>query len=181
MGFQVEPQRVARRRSALPGILTAIAGLAIVAVGLANGGGSAPSPSRTAAATAGPSSASSIALGVAQRSAVATPRPYPAPSAIHCHGTSVGRCSLVVIAAVGQLPSDVPPVEAIAVWDSILCGSDADCPSSRFRGYRPLGSAIVSFGPDQPRAWVNVVEPAPHPGRVWVPTDIRAWIIRWGG
>jgi hypothetical protein len=169
-----------------------MAGLVVVAIGLATAGGSAPSPKPASAVMAGssPSSRSAGAATVVPSSpspiavrgtpaAPATPRASPPRSSIKCHGTSLERCLQIANAAMRQLPSDAPPVETIAVGDSILCSSDADCPPSRFQGYRPLGSAVVSFGPGRPRAWLNVVEPTPFPGWVWVPADSRAWIIRW--
>lgn len=204
MGFQVAPQRVGPRRAPVSGLVVIIAGAAIVAVALATAAGSrddrgsavqseseprsesaAPSHRPAAGATTGRFSVAvrppAAGREEAQPPAVGNARPVPAPSSIRCHGTGQKRCSQIAFAAIRGLPAEGPPVETVSVWDSIVCGSDEDCPASRFKGYVPLGSAIVSFGRGHPRAWLNVVEPAPYPGWVWVPADSRAWIIRWQG
>ena len=203
MGFQFAPQRVGPRRAPVSGLVVVIAGAAIVAVALATAAGSrgdrgseaqseseprsestAPSYRPIAGPTTGPFSLSvrpRVAGPRAQPPAVGNARPSPAPSSIRCHGTGPERCSQIAFAAIRGLPAEGPPVETVSVWDSIVCGSDEDCPASRFKGYLPLGSAIVSFGRGHPRAWLNVVEPAPYPGWVWAPADSRAWIIRWQG
>jgi hypothetical protein len=188
MGFQVKPQSLGPRRAAWPGFLVAIASLAIVAASLATAAGSTPEgqPAAVDSASNQPVAAA-IAVprptGVvrASQQPAATSRPSASPASIECHVSSLARCNQIANAAVGQMPNDSAPIETVSVWDSILCNSNDDCPSSRFQGYRPLGSAIVSFGPGRRQAWVNVVEPEPFPGWVWVPADNRAWIIRWVG
>ena len=108
-----------------------------------------------------------------------TPRPYPSPDEIECHDAGIVLCGEIAGEAIEQLPADAPEVRSVGVWTSILCRDSLDCPAFRFVGYRPLGSAIVSFGSGLPRAWMNVVEPAPYPGRAWVPQDVQAWVVRW--
>jgi hypothetical protein len=183
MGFQVAPERVGRRRAVAPGILVAIVSLAVIGFGLASGGwlaGPVSEPSSAvptaAVIAASPSAAATTGLAFVLAS---TPRPYPSPDAIDCHDAGIVLCGEIASEAIEHLPLDAPEVESVGVWSSILCRDTMDCPAFRFEGYRPLGSAIVSFGLDQPRAWLNVVEPAPYPGRVWIPQDVRAWIIRW--
>jgi hypothetical protein len=180
MGLQVPPERVGRRGAVAPGIAVAIVSLAVIGFGVVSSGWVAgpPSPVPTAAfvvespPSAAPTTEPLLVL-------VSTPRPLPSPGAIDCHDAGIGLCGEIAAEAVEHLPPNAPGVESIGVWTSIMCRDTRDCPSYRFEGYRPLGSAIVSFGSGQPRAWLNVVEPAPYPGRVWVPQDVRAWIIRW--
>ena len=183
MGFEVAPERVGRRRAVAPGIAVAIVSLAVIGFGLVSSGwvaGPAAEPSSpvatTAVVAAPPSVAETNGLALVLSS---TPRPDPSPDAIDCHDAGIVLCGEIAGEAVAQLPPDAPEVESVGVWTSILCRDTLDCPAYRFEGYRPLGSAIVSFGSGLPRAWVNVVEPAPYPGRAWVPQDVQAWVIRW--
>jgi hypothetical protein len=178
MGFEVTPERVARRRSVLPAVLASIAALGIVGAGLigawapsgqrVHGPGAASLSPSSQAVLSEPSAAASVALGV-----------LPSPGAIDCHDAGFIQCSRIVGAALQILPADLPPVESVGAWASILCRDTLDCPTGRFVGYQALGSAVVSFGPDHPEAWINVVAPVSAPGRGGVPTGLIAWVVQW--
>jgi hypothetical protein len=184
MGFQVAPERVGRRRAMAPGIAVVIVSLAVIGFGLLSSGSvggpipgpSSPVPTVAVVVASSPSAAPTTTSAAALPS---TPRPYPGPDAIDCHDAGIVLCGEIAGAAVKQLPTEAPAVESVGVWTSILCRDTSDCPAFRFEGYRPLGSAIVSFGSGLPVAWVNVVEPAPESGRALVPGDVQAWIIHW--
>ena len=184
MGFQVAPERVGRRRAMAPGIAVAIVSLAVIGFGLLSSGwvgGQIPEPSSPVPTAAVVVASPRPAAKTTESAAVlpSTPRPSPGPDAVDCHDAGIVVCGEVARAAVEQLPTEAPAVESVGVWTSILCRDTADCPAFRFEGYRPLGSAIVSFGSGLPQAWVNVVEPAPESGRALVPGDVQAWIIHW--
>lgn len=184
MGFQVAPERVGRRRALAPGIAVAIVSLAVIGFGLVSSGwvgGLIPEPSSRVptAAVVGASPPSAAPTSTSAAALPSTPRPYPGPDAIDCHDAGIVPCGEIAGAAVKELPAEAPAVESVGVWTSILCRDTTDCPAFRFEGYRPLGSAIVSFGPGLPQAWVNVVEPAPDTGRARVPGEVQAWIIHW--
>jgi hypothetical protein len=184
MGFEVAPTRL-RGRGLLPGVAVLIAGLAMVVVGFLAASDEGPAvPSGSASPAAARSIASPPSApadggdtgGRADRSLVATI--LPPPDAIVCHDIDTVSCGEVVRASIVLMPPDDGDVTAIAAWPTILCGDDFDCPRDRLLGYRPLGSAVVSVASGA-QAWVNVLEPAPYPGRVWDPTSTEAWVVRW--
>jgi hypothetical protein len=166
--------------------------VAIVVVALLTSSSASPGPSERAGPQAAAASLVGSAGGVAttsvgpqaagtSRASVSSTRTalatLPPLTPIGCHGLDPAPCSAIVTAAVGRLPATAPPVISVGAWGSLLCGDGRDCPASRFAGYHPLGSAVVSFGPDRLAAWVNVA--APDPGGV-CPCGVIAWIIRWG-
>ncbi len=184
MGFEVAPTRL-RRRGLVPAVAVLVAGLALVVVaflaasdeGPAVASGSA-SPAAVAAAIRPPSqhADTSEAVGRADHRVVATM--LPPSDEIVCHDIDTVSCGEVVRASIVLVSPDDGDVTAIAAWPTILCGDDFDCPRERLLGYRPLGSAVVSVASGA-QAWVNVLEPAPYPGRVWDPTSTEAWVVRW--
>lgn len=184
MGFDVAPAPVHRRGSRLPAIAVVAVGIAVVVValvtadpGVASRPGATPATSSALEAAVSPPSPSSTPR---PPSALAVPpRPARLPGTIECHELGSVTCGELVHATMAVLPPGGPPVSAIDAWGSILCGDSLDCPPQWFVGYRPLGSTVVSFTADGIKAWVNVVEPAPFPGRVWDPTRTVAWIVRW--
>ncbi|HYM82625.1 MAG TPA: hypothetical protein VEY67_00550, partial [Candidatus Dormibacteraeota bacterium] len=104
-------------------------------------------------------------------------RPYP--SVVRCGGLGPVWCVQLVAAAVRDLSPTLPPVALAEASMRFLCDDPTECPPDRFVGYRPLGSVKISFGALGPAAWIDVVEAAPFPGRVWDPTDVETWMVRW--
>lgn len=179
MALEVAPTPVRRRRSLLPAVAVLVAVLAVVAVAWASaGGGPAERAGRGPAPGAGVEAPGSPSAP-APASPVATvpARLLRLPRTLECHDLASAACDRLALASLAVLPTDGPPVWAIDAWGSILCGDDLDCPRARLAGSVPLGSAVVTFAGGGPRAWVNVVVPAPAPGtRAAAPF---AWIVRW--
>ncbi len=183
MGFEVAPTPL-RRRGLLPGAIVLVAVLAVIGVALATSTDRPPAPSGSPGplavrASGGPPTPAARTGEATDRteSGAVVPR-LPPPEAIVCHGIDAISCGEVARAAIALLSPDDGVVTAIAAWPTILCNDDLDCPRGRLVGYRPLGSAVVSVASGA-QAWVNVLEPAPYPGRVWDPTSTEAWVLRW--
>ena len=182
MGFEVTPTGAGRGHGLRPVLVVSVILVGIVVVAIATGRpgpASSPPPPGIAAASTG------VALASPSPGASLTGSPTPSPilrsipATLTCHGLASVDCTRIALAAVQDLPPDAPVVRTAAVWSTILCDSDLDCPASRLRGHRPLGSAILGFGAGGPTVWVDVVEPATVPRGGSDLLDVQAWIIRW--
>jgi hypothetical protein len=177
MAFEIPPAplRPRTRRSA---IAVAASGIALIAFALVTSAVApsdrhSASPAALARASGGP--APTTIYGFVR----VPPRALPAPAMVACHGLHPAACARVIRAAVDILPPDAPTIASVGAWSSILCSDDFDCPPQRMTGYQPLGSSIISFGPGQPQAWINVVERASPVRRSAASAPLVAWIIRW--
>ena len=180
MGFNVAPTPIPRR-SRTPIAIVAAAIVGVVGFALVASGPPAavrhasPGPDADGPATVGDASPPFVTSSAA---ATAAPATLPSRDAIECHDLALGTCGAIAMASLTALPPDDHRVTAIEAWGVILCRDDFDCPRTRLVGNRPLGSAVVTLGSGA-RAWINVLEGEPFPGRVWEPQRTSAWIIRW--
>ena len=78
-------------------------------------------------------------------------------------------------AALRVLPADLPDVERAAVWQSLVCNSDFDCPPAYLRESAPAGSVVLAFSDGSPSVAVNVVDWRYGSG---IRLGLRAWIAR---
>ena len=186
MGFEVAPEPIGGSRSrGIRIVVVVLAAAAILGIALVTSRGAATNGEPIAAASATEASPRPTAAG--PTTGTSSPPNLPAavirglsgPGDVVCHDASPDRCGLIVAAAMKRVRFGAQ-IEGIGVWTALLCHEVLDCPPSRFVGFRPLGSAIVTYGPGQPAAWVNVVEPLPDPGRDPLAVGPVAWIIRWG-
>ena len=75
-------------------------------------------------------------------------------------------------AAVGAIDdATLPPVRAVGVWATLLCGDAFDCPPGRLNSGRVAGSAVLELS-DARTLWVNVTESDEG--------ALEAWVIRAG-
>jgi hypothetical protein len=96
-----------------------------------------------------------------------------------CHEIDRNTCRLTVATALGALGAELPVVESVDVWSSLLCGDTLDCPTTRLDGRAtPLGSTIVRLAGGGPAAWINVVYRSHGRPLDFDPT-LEAWIARW--
>jgi hypothetical protein len=123
--------------------------------------------------------------GVAPDSrAIGEPRSSARSVTVRCHGLAAAACDRIVAAALDLLGPDAT-VESIDAWESLLCGDDLDCPRGRLAELRPLGSAVVEFGDEEPAGLVNVGERLTGGGAGGAggaggggETALVAWLIR---
>jgi hypothetical protein len=98
------------------------------------------------------------------------------PDVVTCNGDVDGRaCERLVRAALRVVPADLPDVTGASVWRSLVCNDTFDCPPAYLRDSVAMGSVILEFADDGPRAAVNVVD--------WrygtsIRLGLRAWIAR---
>jgi hypothetical protein len=135
--YELAATRISRRTSR-PALAAAaaIVGVLVIAaaIGLMDRGGVAPD---------------SRALG--------EPRSSARSVTVRCHELAAAACDRIVAAALDLIGPDAT-VESIDAWESLLCGDDLDCPPGRLAELRPLGSAVVEFGDEEPAGLVNVGE-----------------------
>jgi hypothetical protein len=98
----------------------------------------------------------------------------PLPTAIDCHAVGSAQCLRIVRAALRILPDDLPVVGNAAVWASLVCNDNFDCPADYLRDSEPAGSVFVGFSDGSPDVTVNVVD--------WgygtaVRLGLRAWLV----
>jgi hypothetical protein len=146
MDYRVEPTRLARRTGRT---LFGASAAAVVVFGL------------VVILIADPSS----------RDPRARPSPTPQPE-ITCHGLGPTVCQRVAFAAIAAIDdATLPPVRAIGVWATLLCGDVFDCPPGRLNSGRVAGSAVLELA-DARTLWVNVAEAEAG--------GLEAWVIRAG-
>ena len=172
MALDVPPTPLRRRERRLPVIAVLAGGIAVVALALATAetdhrGTPRPAFPRRASRPVARSDARDRHAPPPRRAVAGDGRRRLRPLArrlprdVACHQLSRAACDVVARASLAALPADGPVVTAIEAWRSILCGDTFDCPPDRLARSVPLGSAVVSFGGQAPRAWVNVVAPSP--------------------
>ncbi len=187
MAFDVTPAPVRRRGPRIPALVVLAVGIGVVAIGIvsANLGQPASGPASTASAGAVARATATIRASTSASGPVTAPAPFPStrgrrlPANLECHAISDAICDAIATASLAILPADVPRVVGIDAWASMLCGDSLDCPTQLFATSEPLGSAIIAFADDGPRAWVNVVDAsASAAGEGTAPGPV-AWIVRW--
>jgi hypothetical protein len=99
----------------------------------------------------------------------------PLPGRVQCHDVDDRQCRRVIRAALRVLPADLPDVSGAAVWRSLVCNDNFDCPPDYLRDSDSLGSVTMRFADDSPSVSVNVVD--------WrygtsIRLGLRAWIAR---
>ena len=185
MTYEVPVVAVSRTRDRRA--VAAVVGAACLIVGGALAG--------LAASGAGPA----LHAPVAQREAVTTPavarlepavaaaarppaapltraRPIrPMPDSIHCNDVDGLLCGRIVREGLSVLPADLPRVHEVAVWRSLLCSNDFDCPPEYLRGSVPAGSVVVTFADGSPSVAVNVVDWQYGPQ---IRLGLRGWVVR---
>jgi hypothetical protein len=112
------------------------------------------------------------------RSAQAGAQVRPLPRDLDCHGLAPAVCTRVATAALSVLTPELPAISSAAVYNSLICDSNFDCPRDRLTpDALPLGSVTFSFADGGPSAWINVVQHGPTPSVGQAPAE--AWLIRW--
>ncbi|MFL5778282.1 MAG: hypothetical protein ACJ761_05010 [Chloroflexota bacterium] len=119
-----------------------------------------------------------LAVATVAIALVTSRSPAVGPSVV-CHELDPPTCQQVAQAALDVVRVEGREPVDVAVWPSLICGSDADCPLARLARRQALGSAVVSFGPGRPEAWTNVLGPARS--GVNASPGVDAWVIRWVG
>jgi hypothetical protein len=177
--FEVPVSAVSRSRT--PRGVIAVAGLSglivlgAVIAGVWTSGPASATNGRAQAPAATPSSTPAPALAFAEPRFEPASFIRPLPTAIDCHDIAPVQCHRIVRAALRVLPDDLPTVRDAAVWDSLVCNDNFDCPADYLRDSLPAGSVILGFVDGSSAAALNVVD--------WrygssVRLGLRAWIVR---
>ena len=185
MTFEVPVSAVSQSRTPR-GVLAVAAVSGLIVLGALAAGALAPS-------TAGPPTTRAAAVAAGTPSATASPPfaglvfganptpPFepasfnrPLPTNIDCHAVGSAQCVRIVRAALRILPDDLPVVGNAAVWASLVCNDNFDCPAEYLRDSEPAGSVFVGFSDGSPAVTVNVVD--------WgygtaVRLGLRAWLV----
>ena len=181
MTFEVPVSAVSRSRAPRGVLAVAAASIAIVLTALVAAAfappAAAPLTDRAAAVSSPEATSTAAAFGLA---AAPTPRFEPAsfnrplPTLIDCHQVARSQCNRLVRAALRVLPDELPVVGHAAVWGSLVCNDDFDCPTEYFKDAEPVGSVFVGFGDGSPGVTVNVVDWGYGTG---IRLGLRAWLV----
>jgi hypothetical protein len=179
VGFEVSPEPVRRGRWSTSRIVAVVLVAAtVVGIGLMTSRGSQRSDQVARVSASAPAPGSVTASSPVTLAGPERQGDQSGLGTVACNDVDTFRCSLILAATMKRLRPETDRVDGIGVWTSLLCHDASDCPPSRFVGFRPLGSAFVTLGPGR-TAWLNVVEPTPHPGREPLAGGAVAWVIRW--
>jgi hypothetical protein len=185
MDYKVEPTRV-DRRSKRPALAAGvgIAGVLVVAIGLADripgrAAENASSPATTAESNVSrdPNATETVRSPDITRSSRRLP--LFAAQDVTCHGVGRAGCLQMARAAVAALDPPRPLIGGIEVWPSLICGDTIDCPLSVLRRIDPLGSAVLHLDGSKIEVWVNVGQDTVSGSTASTAAAIEAWVIRW--
>jgi hypothetical protein len=177
MAFEVVPTPIRRRPR---WHVLVVAGFAVVVVAAALVTSDPPSAAQRGhdASAVLPSPRSGPTAATPPTIDASPARPALLPDSIHCHDIDAVACTAVTSASVNLLATTGAPPRSVAVWPTLLCDSEVDCPRSRLTGARPLGSAIVNLRSGT-IVWINVVDLPPDRSLTEERTGVDAWVIRW--
>jgi hypothetical protein len=136
------------------------------------------SASPVAEASASPTATQPTPTPDYQRATEDGPPLLTADPTVVCNDAGQARCRQIAVAALEIAGASGQTVAKVDVWTSLMCRDAFDCPVARLATTRPFGSAVVSFGPGHPDAWIDVVE-LDH-GKATGTNPVLAWIIRSG-
>jgi hypothetical protein len=186
MTFEVPVARIGpSRRTPWHAPVVAVGAAILLLVGLAVARPVDSRPESAAAGAGAPSAASdpggaddagSPARPGVPVAATAPDHPRRLPPTLACEDLRLAPCVRIARAALAVLPDDVGEVSGATVWRSLRCGDTDDCPPHYLRGSMPLGSVILLFADDSPRAAINVVEWRHGSG---IRLGPRAWVVDW--
>ncbi|MFL5727342.1 MAG: hypothetical protein ACJ77F_13480 [Chloroflexota bacterium] len=178
MGFEVPVRAVSRSRRPR-GVLATMAAFALVVSGAAVSGlGATGLPSVARVASPGVATPFPSRL-TAERGPTLRFEPAsfnrPLPTSMECHSVAPTQCRRLVRAALRILPDELPDVRTAAVWESLVCNDNFDCPPDHLRDAEPAGSVVLGFVDRSESVAVNVVD--------WgygtsVRLGLRAWLAR---
>jgi hypothetical protein len=178
--FEVPVSAVSRpRRQAGVVAVACLSGLIVLGAVIAGVGSTGPAPSGPTdrAQTGASTSSSTPARALVRAEPQFEPASFirPLPTTINCHDVAQAQCRRLVRAALRVLPDELPTVRDAAVWGSLVCNDNFDCPADYLRDSLPAGSVILAFVDGSSAAALNVVD--------WrygssVRLGLRAWMVR---